>query len=1528
MGVDLVLYRARIGTFVPVPTTQVLSNIDFLCKAVARVRHGLTHDKLDMKGAVTFIGLLLRIQGIESNPGPRNREQQSLTEQPPKGNNDINITLDSNVNPVGADRVSQFMEALIPIHTGSSVSSENAGAEAIPGTSTGAVAIPGTSSGAVSNPTALQQVNITYIDKRKYKDEIKVETMKVKHAENLCTGEQTVVHTEATVEKENDDNTKAKPKSQKRILLEENADTMLKVHIEETEAILVTRIEAEKAVVQSLKDYNMVMISGVTGEGKTTLGREVCRKLRDGILDDEIKAKTPVIVTTPQDWGDVVNDKDDIVVFVDDMFGKTNFQLGLLNDWKPFFERILASLRLKNVCMVATSRTHILKDARRESGVLKEMVNDHFLSEKKTVDLTDDMRLTDDERLSIYEKYFNRSHRNTGMDIFSSLLGSLSVANFPSKHSIGFAQICKLFFTNDTFFKKGELFFMHPDRTLTEEIEKTRLTEPHKYFALVYCFLKDHSIDTKSLNRFKMPPDDYNTLKLYAEVCGVAHTDNVLTVLKHALDALDGTYLTRRNTVFTFSHQSIADSVSLLFGKENPGMILEKCSDRVILELLDVSEDCQDDMCTLYVPPECYKLLAKRIHKMITKSDIFGKITLESFPRFRNQKLADCLFEFITTEGDTKAFLRAHRSRGFIFFRTNTLLESCASNVFFLRAFFRYNMDEFIVKEEGFITYVRALQRALLRALERVSLQSMSVLLKKGAFLTEKCLEFAISSNNEKLVKFVLSKNIWTDAEVKKHISEKTPDHIREVIKESRSECKVKVIKDQYIEQKTYTNTKALDLTSLSPADMTRAADEMDFDVLHAIFQSPELAVHRYRLLTIILDSKHKMLSDVITIKKIFGLIDGKVVQHALHSCNLDMFRFLLFSSNVDKPQLDAILSQAIHLNKTGHVEVLIRTGCEPSHDDFVRMAGLNIFEVENIVEVIMKTANWTASCLNDALAAAVNSGVPAAIEKLFEGGARFNESALMSVSKRCGDPVGKSYKIRLNDNEELRLLWHEILTYGGENLHMSLPDIFIPKALTFDVSVPETVEYVFCNHDWSQEQINDAIHAALDSGSLGTVRFLEEKGGTFRSDALSTAVRRTNDVKTALMYVKISREWSVDQLTEALHLALVLCRPDVVQYLNENGAIFNDSSLKDVLQWNVEHHSKLKMIKFILKARNWSHELLDEAIYVGCERKEHGSLLRLLLRMGERDTVPTDVLLNLKKNKYLKEAIMEILESNDRHDELASVVDEEIRQGNIDVVEHWLRKLNSPCHDDSLLNSMENAGNYGNYDAISMVRLVVESRSWSTELLMKAMSKALRLGNTGVVFYLHEHGATFSDQSLEDAIKQKPAGYDSYPLAMYVLEHRHFSKEQINTALQMCIKMGLFKLMKMLFEKGAEFTDKGLESAIHKNWKSSDRHPAVEIVLNARQWDTAEKNAALFNAVKLGDIKVIKSLMRCGGVVSRDCLMEVLERKCKPSHRLSLVRLLVTGSLSQDLLIDAREKARLLSESKVELYIQQFILD
>ncbi|XP_021377658.1 uncharacterized protein LOC110465863 [Mizuhopecten yessoensis] len=883
-------------------------------------------------------------------------------------------------------------------------------------------------------------------------------------------------------------------------------------------------------------------------------------------------------------------------------------------------------------------------------------------------------------------------------------------------------------------------------------------------------------------------------------------------------------------------------------------------------------------------------------------------ITLESFPRFKNQELADCLLKYITTIGDIRAFHRAHLG----YFSTRSLLESCANNVFFLKALFNFKVDEFIVKESGILFFSRTLQGTLLRSLEHKNKASMSFLIAKGAFLTEKCLHEAISSNDVDLTEFVLSRNIWIRSEIRRCTKLDTPDNIRGVLERGTSMCKVQEIRNLYRNQNSYqASTK---LSHMSAKDMSTAVEAMDFNTLQTIFQSPGLKNQHNCLIKAILDKKHKQLNDAIAIKRIAGQIDGTVVQYALHHCDLDMFRFLLLSSNISASHLNSVLSEAIHLNKTDEIEVLIKAGGQPTLEDFVNKAGTTCMGVECVVETIMKTTSWTREQLDRALDAAVRSGTHASMKFLIKGGAKFLEDALVNVSKRhYGPEVEYKYKLTASS------------TKADDKLRELLEEV---PAIKIVAQVHATVQYVFSEHEWSQKQLDDALDAALVSGSRATLQLLRLSGGTFHSNALLAAVRNLRYALPIVRFVREYGEWSVDQLSNALHEALVICRPDFIIYLNEEGALFNDSSLKNVLRWKVEQHVQIKHIKHILKARTWSPFLLDEAIDFACETEGLAILASLPIAEARSESLTRNVLLKLRAVGKKKKWIIQTLKSRGMDADLALVLNYEIQEGCTDIVEHLIGELGISCDNDGLSNAMDNTRNYQSYERLKMVRLVRESQNWSDELLTRALDKAVGLGYSEVILYLHTQGAKFSDNSLEYAMMHKNIGYEPYDFVTYIMESRHFNKEQMNSALTKSLEIGHYKLVTMFHEKGAEFAEKSLQNAIRKEWILSDRLPAVQFILNARRWDTDEKNDALHKAVKLGDVSLIACLLKCGGEVSKQCLSEILEKKCKPSHRLCIVRLLLSSShfLARELIEEAGVKARQLSEPKLEAYIQQCI--
>ncbi|OWF56845.1 hypothetical protein KP79_PYT10082 [Mizuhopecten yessoensis] len=1533
MGVDLALYRARIGNFVQRKTGQGLSNIEYLLKAIASVRHGLVRS-WQCKGTVPFIDLLLLAQGVEPNPGPgvkdqqdpqlasNNEETSSYTGEPvgrhlsreAASSYDVHHNVESshmrsevvpsqeqiNLERGQLEEMEYGEETTSPKTTLPEENTDSRGyqkGDRIPNIQTitaGAsgpeikhfpvgkmvpaylqgentevttVAFSQTQGGATgtmvpAHPhggatgtmvpaypqggTTMMQVqeqnirNVNFslsgaetnvfgdhntITINKTDDEAKAimtdmtalmtdvkevlsEFKQTRDRQNVdqrmpqkksqkTSGTQTSAVTKSKENNPRHDQSgeeeKEKEVSARRKYSEDAAEATIAKFIDDSEEVLVERREGIKAVLQRLKDYNMAVITGVTGEGKTTLAAHILKALRDGKLDSAIEAKTPLQMLIPEDWTAVVGAKEGgakEVVFVDDLFGTSNYQVDLLNRWKPFFSKINQCLEKKKVMLLLTSRTHILTDARRDAGVTDDNI-DHILSGKKVVDITYKYQLTPEEQQNMLGNYSILYKRENDF--------KYSIPSQTQNRSIGFPQVCSLFFNDPQLYEKGQKFFENPDILLEKEIKKMSECEPNKYFALVYCFLQQNQrVDSRDLNPLTMPKDEGKMLKVYADVCGV-DSNNPTAVLKKALFSLTRTYLSKYDTVYTFSHESVAENVCLVFGSENPQITLQKCSNRVILELLNLSQADRPTLPHMRVPETCFDVLSKRIYKMLTKGHMISweRLTLESFPRFQNKKFADHFFEYLSKRKLIKEIITVHDNG------QSSLLSACANNVAFLSALYRSKVDLDMISQLGALRFTACIQKALLRAIECKNTQSIELLLNQGAVFDTSCLESALRfQNDQNIMKTVLFGNIWTSSE----------------LEESR------IIRDPTILQKNRCDVSHLKqrLCNIPPLHTERQQEQSKQtrnDAKHGkcfqpmfseLLATAPKSENRESILKAILDSKGKKLSDVICIRRTLGSLDAALIQYALHRCDADTVRFLVLSTKLTDDQLDTMLSQQVHLGNLTNIEILCKAGGRFSHDDFIQRSGSCGYVVSETVSIMATFGQFSADTLSAALKSALCSGSKNTISALRDKGAKYDlddDTIHKVVCRRDTDVIQTIYK-------------------------------YIDKV-----------------------HVTIALNAAVRSGLPILAQNLFSRGGKFSEGALIAAVCRTSEVLEMVKIVTNLGKWSCDDFTRALSKAVQICRSDVVSFLHEKGGQFSNVSLLNVLKWNVEHRVQAASIRYMLNARKWSEHQICTALEAGVKK--------LFVPGGSgKNNWPAFVELMLYKVKHIPVEL------------------KDVEKKKIDI--------------------------------INIIKVLENQQRSNHDVLIAILNRSVQHGRVDVAAHLIETGKVCGDDCLVDSVCS-----EEYVLRS--LDDCRPSHSSLSAALVKTIDCGYYQLMVDLHGLGAKFPDGSLRQIVCKRWKPVERVKAVEYVCKSRQWPSEERKEALFEAVKFGDLQMTKCIIAIGARFFDKCLTETMERKMKPTHRLCMIKLIISGQcISKEEINRARIKAATRSEVKVNAFLQQ----
>lgn len=424
-------------------------------------------------------------------------------------------------------------------------------------------------------------------------------------------------------------------------------------------------------------------------------------------------------------------------------------------------------------------------------------------------------------------------------------------------------------------------------------------------------------------------------------------------------------------------------------------------------------------------------------------------------------------------------------------------------------------------------------------------------------------------------------------------------------------------------------------------------------------------------------------------------------------------------------------------------------------------------------------------------------------------------------------------------------------------------------------------------------------------------------------------AVCRTSEVYDIVKLVASAKKWSRGIFTCALSKAVEICRPDVIKVLHKKGGVFRDSSLQHVLKWNVEHHVKENIVCYMLMSREWTPNLIQAAMITAVDRlfvtgrsgKTVGHVL-ISLVLHREGNIPNYI---GKQSNDIHD-IIGILENQERSNReiLESILSRSVQYGRRDVAARLIEN-GFQCCNQCLVYSIGSQG-IPNSERQELVQLVRKTRDWSDSVQTEALDKALQCGLEDIARYLHDNGAKFGDKSLLNAIQADCYDYDPLSMVEYILTfEEEYEATQLATALIKSIECCNYEVMVELHRHGAKFPDGSLKQIICRQWKSSDRMRAVEYACQTRQWPLEERQNALLEAIKIGDIPMSRCIIGIGARFFDKCLAETMEKKMKPSHRLCMVKFIISR---MTITTEEIERARIIadkrSETKLATFLQQ----
>ncbi|XP_071118922.1 uncharacterized protein [Haliotis cracherodii] len=374
-----------------------------------------------------------------------------------------------------------------------------------------------------------------------------------------------------------------------------------------TDKELFTPTKALSIAKQSLLELGVVLVTGRSGDGKTTLCYRVLKDIAN------IQHRTPLIITTADDWKYIpprrhvnnISEDEKYVVFIDDIFGRTNLSREDLRMWERELPIMWPSVESGQVFLLLASRGNIYKQCQQGLKTYK------IFSALKEVGLnTDIYGLNVKEKMEMLEAYLNR--RTALKMTYDEMRQAVKTSN-----ELGFPQICRFYISSREAQKRGVEFFSRPLQYLMDEVNTLREFDPQAYGVLLLLAFEEGVIKQSHVDPFssKCGPLIKNW-ELIRSLCNISPEFGLGDVCNVA-KRLCGMYLSFAGGYYRFSHQSIHETIVLEFTSKYPGKGIEIAPINIIVEFVRTAE-CEDKTATsILLSEDYYKDFAVRIIQLL-----------------------------------------------------------------------------------------------------------------------------------------------------------------------------------------------------------------------------------------------------------------------------------------------------------------------------------------------------------------------------------------------------------------------------------------------------------------------------------------------------------------------------------------------------------------------------------------------------------------------------------------------------------------------------------------------------------------------------------------------------------------------------------------------------------------------------------------------------------------------------------------------------------------------------------------------
>jgi energy-coupling factor transporter ATP-binding protein EcfA2 len=352
--------------------------------------------------------------------------------------------------------------------------------------------------------------------------------------------------------------------------------------------IVITKAYHKAA--KALSEHGYVLIIGEPAAGKTTIASLLAVAAVDQWELFTLKLDTPELVI--EHWNP---DDPNQFFWIDDAFGVTQYESGLVNNWNHVLPQVRSMLK-QGIKIVMTSRDYIYKRARND---LKESAFPLFNESQVVIDLNE-LTLTEKEEI-LY------NHLKLGNQPSSFLLDVKPFLTDIAKHQRFIPETARRLadpvFTKQLYISKNSLLqFVEKQEFLLDEV--IRGLDKHSKAALALIYMNNGQI---------MSPWDVKQTESDAIERLGSDVGNCIQALESMKDSLVQYIFIDDNSTWRFKHPTIGDAYARIVAKSPEqleiylqGTDIEKVMDQVTCGNVGLEK-------TIIITKSMFPLILKRI---------------------------------------------------------------------------------------------------------------------------------------------------------------------------------------------------------------------------------------------------------------------------------------------------------------------------------------------------------------------------------------------------------------------------------------------------------------------------------------------------------------------------------------------------------------------------------------------------------------------------------------------------------------------------------------------------------------------------------------------------------------------------------------------------------------------------------------------------------------------------------------------------------------------------------------------------